>query len=75
MEIFRQSQILVAANFNFTPYVATALVFLVVTIPLARFTDWLIARQRRQGTGQVASGRRNGIFFGSRRSSAPGETP
>ena len=75
VEIFRQSQILVAANFNFTPYVATALVFLIVTIPLARFTDWLISRQRRQGTGQVASGRRNGIFFGSRRSSAPGETP
>jgi polar amino acid transport system permease protein len=75
VEIFRQSQILVAANFNFTPYVATALVFLVITIPLARFTDWLVARQRRQGKGQVASGRRNGIFFGSRRSAAPGETP
>ena len=75
VEIFRESQILVAANFNFTPYVATALVFLVVTIPLARFTDWLIARQRRQGKGQVASGRRNGIFFGSRGSSAPGEAP
>ena len=75
VEIFRQSQILVAANFNFTPYVATALVFLVVTIPLARFTDWLIARQRRQGKGQVASGRRNGIFFGSRRSAAPSEAP
>ena len=75
VEIFRESQILVAANFNFTPYVATALVFLVVTIPLARFTDWLIARQRRQGKGQVASGRRNGIFFGSRGSAAPGETP
>src|SRR6185312_17349355 len=36
VEIFRQSQILVAANFNFTPYVAVALVFLLVTIPLAR---------------------------------------
>jgi polar amino acid transport system permease protein len=48
VEIFRQSQIIAAANFNFTPYVATALVFLVVTIPLARFTDWLIARERRK---------------------------
>ena len=48
VEIFRQSQILVAANFNFTPYVATALVFIVVTIPLARFTDWLIARDRKR---------------------------
>ena len=66
VEIFRQSQILVAANFNFTPYVATALVFLVVTIPLARFTDWLVSRQQRRGQGQVASGRRNGLFFGSR---------
>jgi polar amino acid transport system permease protein len=63
VEIFRQSQILVAANFNFTPYVATALVFLVVTIPLARFTDWLVARQKSRGQGQVASGRRNGLFF------------
>jgi polar amino acid transport system permease protein len=73
VEIFRESQILVAANFNFTPHVATGLVFLVVTIPLARFTDWLIARQRRQGKGQVASGRRNGIFFGGRGSAAPSE--
>ena len=51
VEIFRQTQILTAANFNFTPYVATALVFLVVTIPLARFTDGLVIRARRQGQG------------------------
>ena len=51
VEIFRQTQIISAANFNFTPYVATALIFLVVTIPLARFTDWLIARERRRGQG------------------------
>jgi polar amino acid transport system permease protein len=51
VEIFRQSGIIAAATFNFTPYVATALVFLVVTIPLARFTDWLVARERRRGQG------------------------
>ena len=51
VEIFRQAGIMAAATFNFTPYVATALVFLVVTIPLARFTDWLIARERRKGQG------------------------
>ena len=45
VEIFRQTQILQAARFNFTPYLATALVFLVITIPLARFTDWLLGRQ------------------------------
>jgi polar amino acid transport system permease protein len=48
VEIFRQSQIIEAATFNFTPYLATAMVFLVVTIPLARFTDWLITRQAKQ---------------------------
>jgi len=51
VEVFRQTQILVAARFNFTPYLATALIFLVVTIPLARFTDWLIAREQRRGNG------------------------
>ena len=55
VEIFRQSYIKQAGNFNFTPYLATALVFLVVTIPLARLTDWLIARdKRRQAAGGVA---------------------
>lgn len=47
VEIFRQSQITQAATFNFTPYIDVALVFLVVTIPLARLTDVLIARDRR----------------------------
>ena len=52
VEIFRQSQILVAANFNFTPFLAVALVFVVVTIPLARLTDWLVAHDRsRQAAG------------------------
>lgn len=54
VEIFRQSQIKQAATFNFTPYIATALVFIVVTIPLARLTDWLVARDRRR---QLASAR------------------
>jgi polar amino acid transport system permease protein len=49
VEIFRQSQIRQAGAFNFTPYLATALVFIVVTLPLARFTDWLVARDRRRG--------------------------
>lgn len=48
VEIFRQSQITEAAHFNFTPYLATAAVFLVMTIPLARLTDWLIVRDRRR---------------------------
>ena len=48
VEAFRQSQINNANTFNFTPYFATALLFVVITIPLARFTDYLIARGRRR---------------------------
>jgi polar amino acid transport system permease protein len=54
VEIFRTAQIQQAATFNFTPYLSVALVFLLVTIPLARFTDWLIARDR----ARAASGAR-----------------
>jgi len=53
VEIFRQSQIIQAATFNFTPYMATALVFIVMTIPLARLTDWLVARDRRRAAASA----------------------
>jgi polar amino acid transport system permease protein len=48
VEAFRQSQLEVASSFNYTPYLATALLFVLITIPLARLTDWLIARDRRR---------------------------
>lgn len=71
VEIFRQTQILQYARFNYTPIIATALIFLVLTIPLARFTDWLIARERnKQYAGAVAASARNarrGRFWGSGR--------
>ncbi|WP_205472645.1 amino acid ABC transporter permease [Nocardioides sp. SYSU D00038] len=35
-------------NFNFTPYVVVALFFIVMTVPLARFTDWLSRRYRER---------------------------
>jgi polar amino acid transport system permease protein len=54
VEAFRQSQIEVAGSFNYTPYLATALLFILLTVPLARLTDWLVARDRRR---QLAGGR------------------
>ena len=55
VEAFRQSQIDVAGSFNYTPYIATALIFIALTVPMARFTDWLIARdKRRQQAGRLA---------------------
>ena len=47
VEIFRTAQIKQSANFNFSYYVGVALVFIIVTIPMARFVDWLVARERR----------------------------
>jgi polar amino acid transport system permease protein len=47
-EAFKQGQIYQAADFNFTPLLGVALMFLLITIPLTRVTDWLIARQRRR---------------------------
>ena len=48
IEAFNQSQIDTNATFNYTPYLAAATLFVAITIPLARFTDWLILRERRR---------------------------
>ena len=47
-EALRQAQIISAADFDFTPYVALALVYIVITIPEARFVDRLVARDQRR---------------------------
>ncbi len=48
VEAFKQAQIDQSATFNGTPYLVAATLFVLITIPLARFTDWLIARDRKQ---------------------------
>jgi polar amino acid transport system permease protein len=55
VEAFRLFQIAVAGSFHYTPYICTAILFLLITIPLTRFTDWLVARDRRR---QLAGGLR-----------------
>jgi polar amino acid transport system permease protein len=55
VEAFRMTQINQAATFNGTYYLVAATLFVAITIPLARFTDWLVARDRkRQQTGRLA---------------------
>jgi polar amino acid transport system permease protein len=54
VEVFREAQIKASGAFNFTAYVATALIFVVLTIPLARFVDWLVARERRRQLAGIA---------------------
>jgi polar amino acid transport system permease protein len=48
IEGLRQTQIITAARFDFTPCMALALIYLVITIPMTRFVDWLVARERRR---------------------------
>ena len=48
VEAFRQTQIDQAATFNGTYYLVAATLFVAITIPLARFTDVLVARDRRK---------------------------
>jgi polar amino acid transport system permease protein len=48
IDAFNQANIDAAATFNYTCYLCAALLFVAITIPLARFTDWLIVRDRRR---------------------------
>jgi polar amino acid transport system permease protein len=48
VEIFRRAQIVVAAEFDFTPYLIVSFIFLALTIPMSRFVDWLVARDRNR---------------------------
>jgi polar amino acid transport system permease protein len=41
LEAFREAQIIQAQTFNFTPLVAAALLYLAVTVPMARWVDRL----------------------------------
>jgi len=55
IEAARAAQIYGASQFNYASYVVAALLFVLITIPLARYTDRLIARdKRRRGAGAAA---------------------
>ncbi|HTU31343.1 MAG TPA: amino acid ABC transporter permease [Solirubrobacteraceae bacterium] len=55
-EAFRVAQIFSDANFNYTPLIAAALLYLCVTIPLTRFVDHLQIRSLRERGGLLALG-------------------
>jgi len=47
-EAVREADIYAAKTFNYTGYIAATLLFLAVSIPIARFTDWYTNRDRRK---------------------------
>lgn len=48
IEALRAAQIDASFDFNYTPYVVAALLFVALTLPLTRLTDWLQRRDRRR---------------------------
>ncbi|WP_399094397.1 amino acid ABC transporter permease [Streptomyces sp. BBFR2] len=42
------AQIIAGKDFNYTPYVVAGLVFVALTIPMTRLTDWVTARMDRR---------------------------
>ena len=48
VEILRQAGLDKSKFANFTPYVAAAVIFLMVTIPCTRLADYLLNRERRR---------------------------
>ena len=48
-EAFRVAQIYASSNFNYTPLLAAAALYLLVTIPLARVLDRMLGRRGARG--------------------------
>jgi polar amino acid transport system permease protein len=44
----REAQIYTTRTFNYTSYVVATILFLAISIPLTRFVDWYVARDRAQ---------------------------
>ncbi len=54
VDAVRGAQIEVASSYNFTPYVLAGLLFVLLSLPFIRLTDWVTARaQRREQMGGV----------------------
>lgn len=51
IDAIQAARIETARDFNFTPYVVAGFLFICLTIPMARFTDWVARKQGFQGAG------------------------
>ncbi|MEV2214273.1 amino acid ABC transporter permease [Streptomyces sp. NPDC050997] len=48
IDAVRAADIIVGRSLNYTPYIVAGLVFVALTIPMTRFTDWVTARMDRR---------------------------
>ncbi len=50
----REAQIITSRTFNYTPFLAATVLFLLVSIPLTRYVDWYTSRDRSQRQSGVS---------------------
>ena len=51
VDAIRAAQIETASDFNYTPYVVAGFLFICLTVPMARMTDWFARKQGFHGAG------------------------
>ena len=51
VDAIRAAQIETASDFNYTPYVVAGFLFICLTVPMARLTDWFARKQGFHGAG------------------------
>ena len=53
IDAIRAAQIETATDFNYTPYVVAGILFVCLTIPMVRVTDWFARKQGFHGAGGI----------------------
>ena len=53
VDAIRAAQIETAKDFNYTPYVVAGVLFVCLTVPMARFTDWYARKKGFHGAGGI----------------------
>jgi polar amino acid transport system permease protein len=55
IEMTRAAEIYALDAFNYTPFVVAACFYILLTVPLSRYADWVAARQRRRSEASVGA--------------------
>lgn len=53
IDAIRAAQIETSSDFNYTPYVVAGVLFVCLTVPMVRLTDWFARKQGFQGAGGI----------------------
>ncbi|HVQ88339.1 MAG TPA: amino acid ABC transporter permease [Actinomycetes bacterium] len=54
IELMSAAAIYANSKFNYTPYIVASLFFILLTVPMTRYADWIAARQRQRSQSSGA---------------------